>query len=548
MIIFIIHEVLQKTRNFLGNPPCINLKLFYNPHIPEKREESAMTANMICILIAIIVYLVGMLAIGVKYANNKTAEDFYLGGRKLGPIVTAMSTEASDMSAYLLMGVPGVALFCGLAEASWTAIGLSIGTYLNWLIVAKRLRRYSAKTGSITVPDFLAARFRDNTKLIEILGALTIIVFFVPYTASGFAACGKLFNSLFGFNYMSAMLISAAVIVAYCTLGGFMAASVTSLIQSIVMTFALVVVLFFGIGRAGGWGAVVDNARSVPGYLNLFASTDITSSSAGAYTFIMIVSTMAWGLGYFGMPHILTHFMAVDNEEKLTLSRRIGSIWCVVSLGVATVIGIVGFAMAKAGVVALPGSEPEAENIIVNTAHVISQSGIFPALIAGIILAGILAATMSTADAQLLGAASGVTHNLLTDVFGIKLDDKKNMLIARLTVVGVAILGAIFASDPSSSVFRVVSFAWAGFGATFGPVVLFALFWKRCNKYGAIAGMASGMITIFVWKFLVRPLGGAFNIYELLPAFIVSCIFIVVVSLCTAPPEDEIVAEFESIG
>ena len=507
-----------------------------------------MTANYVCILIAIIVYLVGMLAIGIKYANNKTAEDFYLGGRKLGPIVTAMSTEASDMSAYLLMGVPGLALFCGLAEASWTAIGLSIGTWLNWLIVARRLRRYSAMTHSITVPDFLAARFRDDTKLIEILGALTIIVFFVPYTASGFAACGKLFNSLFGFSYMPAMLISAAVIVAYCTLGGFMAASVTSLIQSIVMTFALVVVLFFGIGKAGGWGAVVDNARSIPGYLNLFASTDINSSSAGAYTFIMIVSTMAWGLGYFGMPHILTHFMAADSEEKLTLSRRIGSIWCVVSLGVATVIGIVGFAMAKNGVLALPGSEPEAENIIVNTANVISQSGIFPALIAGIILAGILAATMSTADAQLLGAASGVTHNLLTDVFGIKLDDKKNMLIARLTVVGVAILGAIFAADPSSSIFRVVSFAWAGFGATFGPIMLFALFWKRCNKYGAIAGMASGMVMIFVWKYLVRPLGGAFNIYELLPAFIVSSIFIVVVSLCTKAPDDEIVAEFESIG
>ncbi|MBR6352535.1 MAG: sodium/proline symporter [Oscillospiraceae bacterium] len=507
-----------------------------------------MTANYVCILIAIIVYLVGMLAIGIKYANNKTAEDFYLGGRKLGPIVTAMSTEASDMSAYLLMGVPGLALFCGLAEASWTAIGLSIGTWLNWLIVARRLRRYSAMTHSITVPDFLAARFRDDTKLIEILGALTIIVFFVPYTASGFAACGKLFNSLFGFSYMPAMLISAAVIVAYCTLGGFMAASVTSLIQSIVMTFALVVVLFFGIGKAGGWDAVVANARTVPGYLDLFAATDIKSTSASPYTFVMIVSTLAWGLGYFGMPHILTHFMAADSEEKLTLSRRIGSIWCVVSLGVATVIGIVGFAMAKNGVLALPGSEPEAENIIVNTANVISQSGIFPALIAGIILAGILAATMSTADAQLLGAASGVTHNLLTDVFGIKLSDKKNMLIARLTVVGVAILGAIFAADPSSSIFRVVSFAWAGFGATFGPIMLFALFWKRCNKYGAIAGMASGMVMIFVWKYLVRPLGGAFNIYELLPAFIVSSIFIVVVSLCTKAPDDEIVAEFESIG
>ena len=507
-----------------------------------------MTVSNICILLAIIVYLVGMLAIGFKYANNKTSEDFYLGGRKLGPIVTAMSTEASDMSAYLLMGVPGLALFCGVAEASWTAIGLSIGTWLNWLIVAKRLRRYSAKLGSITVPDFLARRFRDNTKLIEILGALTIIVFFVPYTASGFAACGKLFNTLFGFDYMPAMIISAAVIVAYCALGGFMAASVTSLIQSIVMTFALIVVFFFGTRAAGGWDAVVANAKTVPGYLSLFASTDINSSSAGSYTFIMIVSTMAWGLGYFGMPHILTHFMAIENEEKLSLSRRVGSIWCVISLGVAVVIGIVGFAMAKAGVLAMPETESVAENMIVNVARVISQHGVFAAIIAGLILAGILAATMSTADAQLLGAASGVTHNLITDVFGVKLDDKKNMLIARLTVVGVAILGVIFASDPSSSIFRVVSFAWAGFGATFGPVMLFALFWKRCNKQGAIAGMFGGMITIFLWKYLVRPLGGAFNIYELLPAFVVSSILIVVVSLCTKAPEEEIVAEFESIG
>ena len=500
------------------------------------------------ILLAIAVYLIGMLAIGFKYSNNKTSEDFYLGGRKLGPIVTAMSTEASDMSAYLLMGVPGLALFCGVAEASWTAIGLSLGTWLNWLIVARRLRRYSAKLGSITVPDFLATRFRDNTKLIETIGALTIIVFFVPYTASGFAACGKLFNSLFGFSYMPAMIISAAVIVAYCALGGFMAASVTSLIQSIVMTFALIVVCFFGINAAGGWGAVVENAHTVPGYMSLFASTNIQSATPGSYTFLMIVSTMAWGLGYFGMPHILVHFMAVKDEEKLSLSRRVGSVWCVISLGVAVLIGIIGFGMTKTGALALPGSEPEAENMIVNVAHLIAQKGVFAAIIGGFILAGILAATMSTADAQLLGAASGVTKNLLNDVFGKQLDDKKNMLIARLTVVAVAILGVIFASNPNSSIFRVVSFAWAGFGATFGPVVLFALFWKRCNKQGAIAGMASGMIMIFVWKFLIAPKGGVFAIYELLPAFVISCLFIVVVSLCTAEPDKAIVKEFESIG
>ena len=506
-----------------------------------------MTSSTICILISVVVYLVGMLIIGLVYSNNKTSEDFYLGGRKLGPIVTAMSTEASDMSAYLLMGVPGLAMFCGVAEASWTAIGLAIGTYLNWLIVAKRLRRYSVKVNAITVPDFLARRFRDDTRIIETVGALVVIIFFVPYTASGFSACGKLFNSLFGFDYMTSMLISAFVIVAYCATGGFMAASVTSLIQGIVMTIALIIVLFFGINTAGGWSAVVENARSIPGYLSLTGSTDIISKSNGVYSAFNIASTLAWGLGYFGMPHVLIHFMACESEDKLKLSRRIGSIWVVISLGVAVVIGIVGFGMTRVGALALPGSEPEAENMIVNTAALISQVGIFPALVAGIIIAGILAATMSTADAQLLAAASGVTHNIITDVFGVKLSDKNNMTIARVTVVAVAIMGAIFASDPNSSIFRVVSFAWAGFGATFGPVMLFSLFWKRCNKYGAIAGMISGAVMIFVWKFAIAPIGGILAIYELLPAFLISCVFIVVVSLLTKAPEAEIVEEFESV-
>lgn len=506
-----------------------------------------VTSNVI-ILIVVAIYLLGMLAIGFKYSKNSTSEDFYLGGRKLGPIVTAMSTEASDMSAYLLMGVPGLAFFCGVAEAGWTAIGLSLGTYLNWLIVAKRLRRYSAKVNAITVPDFLAARFRDNTKLIETLGAIVIIIFFVPYTASGFSACGKLFNSLFGFDYMPSMILSAIVIVAYCTAGGFMAASITSLIQGIVMTFALIVVLIFGINSVGGWSNVVANASQVTGYLDFFASSNILTGRTGDYGFITIVSTLAWGLGYFGMPHVLIHFMAIESDEKLSFSRRVASVWVVISLGVAIIIGIVGFAMAKLGALAIPESQSAAENMIVNVAGLLSKVGILPAIIGGVIIAGILAATMSTADAQLLAAASGVTHNLVNDVFGIKLDDKKSMLIARLTVIGVAVLGVIFAGDPTSSIFRVVSFAWAGFGATFGPIMIFALFWKRTNKYGAIAGMISGAVMIFVWKFLVAPLGGVFAIYELLPAFIISCVFIVVVSLVTAAPEKAIVEEFESIA
>lgn len=506
-----------------------------------------LNVTTICILISVVVYLVGMLVIGFVYSKNSTSEEFYLGGRKLGPIVTAMSTEASDMSAYLLMGVPGLALFCGVAEAGWTAIGLALGTYLNWLLVAKRLHRYSIKIDAITVPDFLARRFHDKTKLIETIGALVIIIFFVPYTASGFAACGKLFNSLFGFDYMPAMIISAAVIVAYCATGGFMAASVTSLIQGFVMTIALIIVLVFGINVAGGWSAVVENAKAIPGYLSFSSSTDIISAQPKSYTPLMIVSTLAWALGYFGMPHVLLHFMAAKDEHKLGFSRRFATVWVVVSLSVAVIIGLVGCTMAKTGAIALPATEAEAENMIVNTSALLATKGIVPALIAGIIIAGILAATMSTADAQLLAAASGVTHNILTDVFGIKLSDKKTMTIARITVVGVAILGILFASNPASSIFRVVSFAWAGFGATFGPVMLFALFWKRCNYHGAIAGMISGAVTVFIWKYLIAPLGGVFAIYELLPSFIVACIFIVVVSLCTAAPEKEIQDEFDSV-
>ena len=507
-----------------------------------------MSSSGIFIILAICIYLISMIYIGYRHSKGtNTSSDFYLGGRKLGPIVAAMSTEASDMSAYLLMGVPGLALFCGVAEAGWTAIGLAAGTYLNWLIVARRLRTYSARVDAITVPDFLARRFRDNTKLVETIGALVIIIFFVPYTASGFVACGKLFNSMFGWDYVPTMIISAIVIVAYCTMGGFMAASITSLIQSLVMTFALIVVLVFGINAAGGWDAVIANAKTVPGYLDFFASTNIQATEAGSYGGITILSTLAWGLGYFGMPHVLIHFMAAKDEKNIKTSRRIATAWVVISLGVAVIIGIVGFGMVNAGVIQGFGSSSEAESILVRASALMSQKNIFFAIIAGIILAGILSATMSTADVQLLAAASGITQNLLLDVFGVKLDDKKNLLIARLGVIAIAIIAVFFALNPNSSIFRVVSFAWAGFGATFGPVMLFALFWKRCNKYGAIAGMISGAIMIFVWKFGVRPLGGAWDIYELLPAFIVGCIMIVVVSLLTKAPEDEIVKEFESI-
>ena len=508
-----------------------------------------MSVNIICILIAIVVYLVGMIAIGVYYSKGQSdAHEFYLGGRKLGPIVTALSTEASDMSAWLLMGVPGLAFFYGIAEASWTAIGLALGTYLNWLFVAKRLRRYSVRLGAITLPEYIARRFRDNTKIIEALGALMIIVFYVPYTASGFAACGKLFGTLFNFQYAPAMIISAVVIVAYTACGGFKAASVTSLVQSLIMIFALAAVLIFGVSSAGGWDQVIANAKAIPGYLSLTASTSITAAEAGEFGTLKIISTLAWALGYFGMPHVILHFMAIEDENKLKLSRRVATAWVVISLSIAVFIGVVGYSMAKSGIVTMFADSSSAESLIVSIAAVLSEYGVLFALLAGIILAGILAATMSTADVQLLAAASAIAQNIIRGVFGAELSDKKSMVVARVTVLGVAVCGVLFALDPSSSIFRIVSFAWAGFGATFGPIVLFSLYWKRCNKWGAIAGMFSGAAMVFIWKYAIAPIGGAFAIYELLPAFVTSCIFIVVVSLLTGEPEKEIVEDYETVA
>ena len=502
----------------------------------------------IYILIAIIVYLLGMLSIGAFYSKrNNSSADFYLGGRKLGPIVVAMSTEASDMSSWLLMGVPGLAYFCGLADATWTVIGLAVGTYLNWLIVAKRLRRYSVKVDAITIPDFFAHRFRDKSGLIEGIAALIIIIFFVPYTASGFAACGKLFTNLFDMDYMAAMLISAAVIVGYCAMGGFMAASVTSLIQSIVMTAALVVILIFGINTAGGWGAVVDNARSIPGYLSLAQMTDIATGEVTNYGFVKALSMLAWGLGYFGMPHILLRFMGISDANKLKISRRIGSIWVVISMTVAVTIGIVGLAMSRVGEIETFGSSSAAEAVIVKIADLLSTHGVLTALVAGLIIAGILASTMSTADSQLLTASSSVSEDLVKEVFGVKLSSKTTMWVARVTVIAISVIAVFLARDPNSSVFTIVSFAWAGFGATFAPAMLTALFWKRTTKWGVLAGMVSGGAVVFIWKYLLKPMGGVWGIYELLPAFIVALVFIVVVSLLTAKPDAETVATFEKV-
>ena len=501
----------------------------------------------ICIIATIIIYLVAMLLVGFAYSkSNNDSTDFYLGGRKMGPLVTAMSAEASDMSSWLLMGMPGLAYLTGIASPGWTAIGLALGTWLNWLIVAWRLRRYSANLEAITVPQFLSLRFHDQRNLLNALGAVIIIVFFVPYTASGFAACGKLFHSLFGVDYMAAMVVSACVIVGYTITGGFRAVTTTDLIQSIVMSLALVAVLVYGIGAAGGWDAVVANAQSLPGYLTMMASHNAAEGTATSYSLLDIVSTMAWGLGYFGMPHILLRFMAIEDEKKLVLSRRIATVWVVIAMTASIVIGMVGLGMTRVGALEfLSGSS--SETLIVCIASLISQHGVLAAVLAGLILAGILAATMSTADSQMLAAASSVSQDLMQHSFGIKMNQRTTMLAARATVIGIALIGMVLAWDPNSSVFRVVSFAWAGFGAAFGPVMLFSLFWKRANKQGALAGMITGGAVVFIWKYLIAPMGGAWAIYELLPAFLAACVAIVIVSLATPAPEKAVTDTFDEI-
>lgn len=507
-----------------------------------------MNGTTLGIFIVIIVYILGMVGIGIWFSRkNNDVSDFYLGGRKLGPLVTAMSAEASDMSSWLLMGLPGLAYLSGIADPGWTAIGLAVGTYFNWLIVAKRLRRYSAAAGnSITIPDFFSNRYRDKSHALLGISALIIVIFFIPYTASGFAACGKLFSNLFGIAYIPAMLISAVIIVGYTALGGFLAASTTDFIQSIVMTLALIIVVCFGVQTAGGIDVVMENAANLSGYLSMTSVHNAADKTAGSYGIISIISTFAWGLGYFGMPHILLRFMAIEDENKLKLSRRVATVWVVISMAVAIFIGVVGYSISASGALeTLNGSD--SETLIIKIAQLLSSHGVLAIIFAGIILAGILACTMSTADSQLLAASSSISQNILKDVLNLKLSEKATMLTARLTVVIIAIIAVFIARNPNSSVFGIVSFAWAGFGGAFGPVMLFSLFWRRTTRNGALAGMISGGAMVFIWKYLVRPIGGAWNVYELLPAFLVGSVFILVVSLFSKMPSREILDEFDSI-
>ena len=509
------------------------------------------------ILIAMIIYMAAVIVIGIVYAKraNKSSEQYYLGGRSLGPWVTAMSAEASDMSGWLLMGLPGVAYWCGLADAAWTAIGLAVGTYINWLIVSKRLRRYSVRANnSITLPEFFSNRFKEKKKTIMLIAAAFILVFFTIYAASCFVTCGKLFSTLFGVSYHVMLIIGAIFVLLYTLLGGFLAESASDFMQAIVMIIALTVIVIISVASAGGIGAVLQNAQDIPGFLEFFGLATPTLDANGQqvvvdgvaqfgaaseYGLLNVFSMLAWGLGYFGMPQVLLRFMAIRKESELKLSRRIAMIWVVISLAVAVFIGIAGRQIFPTAHL----TASAAENIFIT----LSTSFLSP-IIAGFVMAGILAATISSSDSYLLIAASAFAKNIFHGICKKNASDKQVMWVSRITLLVLAIIGIVIALDENSVIFNIVSFAWSGFGATFGPLMLFSLFWKRVNKPGAIAGMIGGAAMVFLWKLVISQLGGIFAIYELLPAFIFSSICIVVVSLLTKAPDKEIVEDFEAVA
>ena len=491
-----------------------------------------------------VVYMSAVIGIGIYFAKraNRNAEAYFLGDRSLGPWVAAFSAEASDMSGWLLMGLPGLAYWTGLAEAGWTAIGLFMGTYFNWLIVSKRLRRYSERLGSITIPGFFSRRFNEKNNLILMISSLFIIVFFTVYAGQCLASCGKLFVNLFDLGYHEMMIIAAIFVLLYTFLGGFLAESASDFMQAIVMVVALVAILALSVSNAGGLDAVLANARQYDGFLSLFevatpSTTEAnTFGSAVTYGALTIASSLAWGLGYFGMPQVLLRFMGIRSEGELTRSRRVACIWLFISMSAAVFIGIVGRSVP--GISYL--SNAQAENIFIDTAV-----AFLPPLLAGFACAGILAASISSSDSYLLISTSALAENIYHGILKKDASDKQVMLVSRLAMTVITLIAMIIAWDANSTIFGITSFAWAGFGATFGPLMLFSLVWKRTNQQGALAGMLVGGSMVFIWKYLVAPLGGVFAIYELLPAFLLSCVAIVLVSLATPAPSKEITELFD---
>lgn len=510
-----------------------------------------MSTDSIIVLSAFVAYLLLMIVIGIfSMKKTNSTEDYFLGGRGLNGWVAALSAQASDMSGWLLMGLPGNIYAMGTGQA-WIAIGLFLGTVANWLLISKRLRRYTiVANNSLTLPEFLENRYRDKKKVLLCISSIVIVIFFLVYTASALASGGKLFNTVFGVDYHLSLAIGAAVILIYTFLGGFLAVCTTDFVQGTLMLIGLLIVPIVAYGFVSGDFAQNLAATGVADYEH-YMSLFYNGLTNEPYTFVDILSQLAWGLGYCGMPHILVRFMAVKNEKELKKSSVIAIVWVFISLVAACVIGVVGRAFLAPMVLGADGAA-SAESVFIELINKVFNDRLALPFVGGIFLCGILAAIMSTADSQLLVCASSVSKDIYKNVVKPDASDEKVLKISRITVIVVALLAFVIAWNPDSSIMKLVSDAWAGLGSAFGPIVVCSLFWRRTNFAGAVAGIVSGGLTVIIWDYLPLVNGetiySATGIYSLLVGFVISLVCIVVFSLATKAPSEEIVAEFDRVS
>lgn len=508
-----------------------------------------MSGTTMIIFSAFVVYLLLMIVIGVVYMKQtSSSEDYFLGGRGLNAWVAALSAQASDMSGWLLMGLPGAIYSLGTGQI-WIAVGLFIGTVLNWVCISHRLRRYTiAANNSLTIPAFLENRFQDKKRILLLLSSIVIVVFFLVYTASALAAGGKLFNTVFGLDYHIALAIGAGVILCYTFMGGFMAVCVTDFVQGTLMLIGLLIVPLVGYFMLNGSLSDALTQSGVQGGAAAFL--DPFKNGDRPYTFIEIFSQLAWGLGYCGMPHILTRFMAVKSEKELKKSSVIAIVWDILSLTAACFIGVIGRAYLFPTVLGENGTS--SESVFIEMINKLFSNDLALPFIGGIFLCGILAAIMSTADSQLLVTASAASEDLYHQFIKKDADSKEILLVARVTVIVVSVLAFVIAWDPESSIMGLVSNAWAGLGAAFGPTVVMSLYWRRTNLAGAVAGIVSGGLTVIIWDYIPfvggQTLGAYTGLYSLAVGFVVSLFLIIVCSLATEKPSKEITDVFDKVA
>lgn len=484
---------------------------------------------MVTVTITFILYLLLMLAIGiVAYRRTQDLSDYVLGGRNLGPIPSALSAGASDMSGWLLMGLPGYAMAAGYGSF-WLAGGLLVGTWLNWLLVAQRLRVYSQRADdALTLPAYFEKRFEDSSHSLRVISAVFVLIFFLFYTSSGLVAGGKLFETVFGFDYTIAVLVGATAVISYTLFGGFLAVSWTDVVQGLLMVGALILVPLFAMGEIGGLsGTLAAVEAKNPELLNMF-----TDANGDTITLIGTLSLLGWGLGYFGQPHILARFKGIKSKDAVPAARRIAVIWTGISMAGACLIGLSAIGYLPEG---LGDNE---------TVFMVMVDALFHPAIAGILLAAILAAVMSTADSQLLVSSSALAEDFYKALFNKDATQEQLVRVGRIAVIVIALIATFLAMDKDSKVLELVSYAWAGFGAAFGPALIMSLYWKRMTKMGALAGIITGGVTVVIWKQLS---GGWFDLYEIIPGAIFAFIAIIVISKVTPAPSASIQQRFDDV-